>query len=43
MKIDGMFSLEYFQNAMYKVLKKLPQKVIDANMLAISRAYNEVN
>ncbi len=43
MKIDGMFDLEYFQNAMKKVLKKLPQKVIDANMLAISRAYNEVN
>lgn len=43
MKVDGMFDLEYFQNAMKKVLKKLPQKVIDANMLAISRAYNEVN
>lgn len=43
MKIDGMFDLEYFQNAMKKVLKKLPQKVVDANMLAISRAYNEVN
>ena len=42
MKVDGMFDLEYFQNAMKKVLKKLPQKVIDANMLAISRAYNEV-
>lgn len=43
MKISGMFELEYFQNAMKKVLKKLPQKVIDANMIAIQRAYNEVH
>lgn len=43
MKISGMFELEYFQNAMKSVLKKLPQKVIDANMIAIERAYNEVH
>ncbi len=43
MKISGMFELEYFQNAMRKVLKKLPPKVIDANMIAIKRAYDEVH
>lgn len=42
MKVSGMFELEYFQNAMKSVLKKLPPKVIDANMIAIERAYNEV-
>ncbi|MCK9337346.1 MAG: pyruvate flavodoxin oxidoreductase subunit gamma [Arcobacteraceae bacterium] len=42
MKVDGMFDLEYFQNAMKKVLGKLPQNIIDANMIAIERAYNEV-
>jgi len=42
MKISGMFELEYFQNAMKSVLSKLPQKIIDANMVAIERAYNEV-
>jgi pyruvate ferredoxin oxidoreductase gamma subunit len=42
MKVSGMFDLEYFQNAMESVLKKFPQKVIDANMEAIARAYNEV-
>jgi len=42
MKVSGMFKLEYFQNAMKKVLSKFPQKIIDANMAAIERAYNEV-
>jgi pyruvate ferredoxin oxidoreductase gamma subunit len=42
MKISGMFELEYFQDAMKKVLNKLPQKIVDANMIAIERAYNEV-
>ncbi len=41
-KVSGMFELEYFQNAMKRVLKKLPQKIIDANMIAIERAFNEV-
>jgi pyruvate ferredoxin oxidoreductase gamma subunit len=41
-KVSGMFELEYFQNAMKKVLSKLPQKIVDANMVAIERAYNEV-
>jgi pyruvate ferredoxin oxidoreductase gamma subunit len=42
MKVSGMFDLEYFQNAMLKILSKFPQKIIDANMVAIERAYNEV-
>ena len=42
MKVSGMFDLEYFQNAMKKVLSKFPQKIINANMAAIERAYNEV-
>lgn len=43
MKISNMFELDYFQNAMKSVLKKLPQKIIDANMVAIERAFNEVH
>jgi len=42
MKVSSMFDLDYFQNAMKKVLAKFPQKIIDANMAAIERAYNEV-
>lgn len=42
MKVSGMFGLEYFQNSMLKILKKFPKKIIDANMAAIERAYNEV-
>jgi len=42
MKISGMFELAYFQEAMKSVLSKFPQKLIDANMAAIERAYNEV-
>ena len=42
MKVSGMFDIEYFKNSMKKVLAKLPQKIIDANMLAIQRAYDEV-
>ncbi len=42
MKVDGMFELEYFKNAMKTVLKKLPPKIIEANMLAIQRAFDEV-
>jgi pyruvate ferredoxin oxidoreductase gamma subunit len=42
MKVDGMFDIEYFKNAMKSVLGKLPQKIIDANMIAIQRAYDEV-
>jgi len=42
MKVSGMFDLDYFQDAMKSVLTKFPQKVIDANMAAIERAYNLV-
>lgn len=42
MKVSGMFELDYFKNAMDNVLKKFPQKIIDANMQAITTAYNEV-
>jgi len=42
MKVSGMFELEYFQDAMKSVLSKFPQKLIDSNMAAIERAYNEV-
>ncbi|PAF42647.1 pyruvate flavodoxin oxidoreductase subunit gamma [Helicobacter sp. 11S03491-1] len=42
-KVSGMLEIEFFKAAFKKVLgKKLPQKIIDANMLAIERAYNEV-
>lgn len=43
MKVSGMFELEYFKEAMKGVLKKLPQNLIDANMIAIQRAYDEVH
>lgn len=43
MKVSGMFELEYFKDAMQGVLKKLPQNIIDANMIAIQRAYDEVH
>lgn len=42
MKVDGMFEIDYFKDAMLKVLSKFPQKIIDANMEAIQRAYDEV-
>jgi pyruvate ferredoxin oxidoreductase gamma subunit len=42
-KVSGIFSLEAFLEAMKKILKKFPQKVIDGNNAAIARAYNEVN
>ena len=42
MKISGMYDIEFFKESMVKVLKKLPQKIIDANMIAIQRADDEV-
>jgi pyruvate ferredoxin oxidoreductase gamma subunit len=42
MKISGMYDIEFFKESMKRILKKLPQKIIDANMLAIQRAYDEV-
>lgn len=41
-KVSGMFELDYFKEKMQKVLSKFPQRIIDANMDAITRAYNEV-
>ncbi len=41
-KVSGMFELDYFLENMKRVLTKFPQKIIDANMNAITRAYNEV-
>jgi len=42
MKISEMYDIEFFKENMKRVLGKLPQKIIDANMLAIQRAYDEV-
>jgi len=42
-KVSGMFTLEDFLESMKRVLAKFPQKIIDGNMAAITRAYNEVN
>jgi pyruvate ferredoxin oxidoreductase gamma subunit len=42
MKISGMYDMEFFKESMKRILKKLPQKIIDANMIAIQRAYDEV-
>lgn len=42
MKVSGMFDIEDFKEKMKYVLKKLPANIIDANMLAIQRAYDEV-
>jgi len=42
MKISEMYDIEFFKENMKRVLAKLPQKIVDANMLAIQRAYDEV-
>jgi len=42
MKVSGLFTLDQFLEGMKKTLKKFPQKIIDANNAAITRAYNEV-
>ena len=42
MKVSGMFEPDFFQESMKKVLASFPQKIIDANMAAIEKAYNEV-
>ena len=41
-KISGIMPLEQFLTGLQKTLKKFPQKIIDANVRAITRAYNEV-
>lgn len=42
MNVSKMYELDFFLESMKKVLSKFPQKIIDANMEAITRAYNEV-
>ncbi len=42
MKISKMYDIEFFKENMKRILAKLPQKIVDANMLAIQRAYDEV-
>jgi len=42
MKISGMYEIEFFKENMKRVLGKLPQKIVDGNMLAIQRAFDEV-
>jgi len=42
MKVSEMYDIEFFKESMQRILKKLPQKIVDANMVAIQRAYDEV-
>jgi len=42
MKISQMFPIDEFKASMKKILGKLPEKIVEANMLAIQRAYDEV-
>jgi len=42
MKISEMYDIEFFKESIKNVLSKLPQKIVDANMVAIQRAYDEV-
>ena len=42
MKISGMYDIDFFKENMLRILNKLPQKIVDANMIAIQRAYDEV-
>jgi pyruvate ferredoxin oxidoreductase gamma subunit len=42
MKISEMYDIEFFKESIKNILSKLPQKIIDANMVAIQRAYDEV-
>ncbi len=43
MKVSQMLPIEEFKEDMKLSLKKFPQKIIDANMDAISQAYGEVS
>ncbi len=42
MKVSKMYEIEFFKENMKRILAKLPQKIVDANMIAIQRAYDEV-
>jgi pyruvate ferredoxin oxidoreductase gamma subunit len=41
-KVSGIFDIEDFSGAMEKILEKFPQQIIDGNIKAIKRAYEEV-
>jgi len=41
-KLSGILDINHFKDAMKVILGKLPEKIVDANMLAIQRAYDEV-
>lgn len=42
MKVSDMYTIDFFKESIKNVLSKLPQKIVDANMVAIQRAYDEV-
>ncbi len=42
MKVSEMYTIDFFKDSIKNVLSKLPQKIVDANMVAIQRAYDEV-
>jgi len=42
LKLSGILDINNFKEAMKIILGKLPEKIIEANMLAIQRAYDEV-
>ena len=41
-KLSGILDINNFKDAMKIILAKLPEKIVDANMVAIQRAYDEV-
>jgi pyruvate ferredoxin oxidoreductase gamma subunit len=41
-KLSNMLPIEDFKKSMKVILGKLPEKIVEANMLAIQRAYDEV-
>ncbi|MDR1451105.1 MAG: pyruvate flavodoxin oxidoreductase subunit gamma [Helicobacteraceae bacterium] len=42
-KVSKILDIDSFSASMGRILKKFPQKVIDGNLQAIRRAYDEVN
>ena len=42
MKVSGMYEIDFFKESMKRILGKLPPKIVDANMDAIQRAFDEV-
>lgn len=42
-KVSKVFDINDFSRAMTEILHKFPQKIIDGNLQAIKRAYDEVN